>query len=129
MAEDWRVTVTLEADSPVESTLEWLRAHEVEDDVHERLGNRVAVSGDENHVFLYADTEAAAREAERVVRELLAQHGAQGEFALDRWHPIEEQWEDASVPLPRTAADEEREHERREQLETEESQETGVAEW
>jgi hypothetical protein len=129
MAEDWRVTVTLEGDAAVEPALEWLRSHQVEDEVRDRLGTRVAVSGDDDHVFLYAATEAAAREAERLVRDLLAQHDARGTFALDRWHPIEEQWEDASLPLPTSPADEAREHERREALETEESHAAGVAEW
>jgi hypothetical protein len=129
MAEDWRVTVTLEGDAAVEPTLEWLRSHEVEDEVRERLGNRVAVSGGDDQVFIYADTEAAAREAERLVRDLLAQHGARGTFAVDRWHPIEEQWKDATVPLPTTPAEQAREHERREALEMEESQTAGVAEW
>jgi hypothetical protein len=53
----------------------------------------------------------------------------QGDVRLDRWHHEEEEWEDASVPLPQTAAEVRTEHERLEQAETAESRTTGLAEW
>ena len=46
-----------------------------------------------------------------------------------RWHPVEEQWEDASAPLPETADQLEAEHQRREQQEAEERATEGYAEW
>ena len=46
-----------------------------------------------------------------------------------RWHPLEERWEDASAPLPATEAERSAEHARLEELETEESQQAGHAEW
>ena len=90
-----------------------------------RLGQRVAVSADGPTVFLYAGTEDAAREAERVVREILAQRQLSAAFKLDRWHPIEQEWEDAGEPLPQTAEQRKEEDERRVAEETEESEETG----
>jgi hypothetical protein len=124
MADDWRVTVTLPEEGFVERLLDRLRRHEVEDEVIARLGGRVVVSSGPGTVFVYADSEDAAREAERLLREL---SGA--EVKVDRWHPIEERWEDPSVPLPQTEAAREAEHERREQQETGQSQRTGLAEW
>ncbi len=52
-----------------------------------------------------------------------------GEFKLDLWHHVEEEWEDASVPLPASPQEKQAEHERREQQETAESQASGLAEW
>ncbi len=52
-------------------------------------------------VYLYADTQDAAREAERVVRAVLVQHQiAADEFMLDRWDPDDEEWQDASTLIP-----------------------------
>lgn len=102
-----------------------MRDHKVERDVHQRLGDRVAVSAGGASVFLYAGTEDAAREADRVVREILAERQLTAEFKLDRWHPIEQEWEDAGAPLPQTTAQREAEDERRVADETEETEETG----
>ena len=104
MAEDWRVTVALPEETHTGHLLRALHGHEVEDEGRARLGQRIAVSGSGNNVFLYADSESAAREAERVVGLLLEAHGMTGTFKVDRWHHEEERWEDASVPLPASAA-------------------------
>ena len=74
-------------------------------------------------------TREAAREAERIARDVLAEHGVEADFALARWHPLAEEWEPADVPLPRTESERAAEHERLEQRETEESQATDVAQW
>jgi len=129
VADDWRVTVDLGQEATAERLLAALHAHEVDERARGRLGDRIAISGSEDHVFLYADTESAAREAEQVVGQVLSANEMQGTFRLDRWHHAEERWEDASVPLPRTAEEEEVEHERLEQEETAESQATGLATW
>jgi extradiol dioxygenase family protein len=129
VAEDWRVTATLHEQEHRAHLMAMLHEHEVEADARQRLGGRVAVSGEGNHVFLYADTDAAARGAQRVVEQLLPVHGMSATFKVDRWHHEEERWEDASVPLPATPEARRVEHERLEQEETEESQGSGVAEW
>jgi hypothetical protein len=129
VANDWRVTVTLHDEAHAERVLESVREHEVEDDVRHRLGGRVAVSADGPSIFLYAGGENAAREADRVVRELTAKHGLSADFALDRWHPVEEEWESADAAMPRTDAERAAEHERLEQDETRESLATGHAQF
>ena len=129
MANDWRVTVTLHDQAHVGRALESLHEHEVEDDVRRRLGHRVAVSAEGTQIFLYAGTENAAREADQVARELTTQHGLSADFALDRWHPIEEEWEDASVAMPQTGDQREAEHRRLEEDETRESEEFGYPQW
>jgi len=127
--DDWRVTVTLHDEAHVGAAVESLREHEVEDDVRRRLGHRVAVSEDGFHVFLYAGTEDAAREADRVVREALAKRGLSADFTLDRWHPLEEEWEDANAAMPQTAEQRQDEHQRLEDEEARESTATGRAQW
>ena len=129
MADDWRVTATLHEESLVERLLDRLHRQEVGDEVVERLGRRVAVSTGPSHVFLYADSESAARESERILRELCAAHDLDAEVAVHRWHPVEERWEDAAVPLPQAGAEQEAENERLQQDEAEESQRMKLAEW
>jgi hypothetical protein len=129
MPDDWRVTATMRESGLVEPLLDRLARHEVEDEVVDRLGGRVVVTTGPSHVFVYADTEGAAREAEHILRELCEAHELDAEFAVDRWHPLEERWEDATVPLPRTEAERRAEHEVLEQDEAVESQRTGLAEW
>jgi len=129
VANDWRVTVTLHDPAHVGRALESLHEHEVEDDVRRRLGHRVAVSAEGSQIFLYAGTENAAREADQVARELTKQHGLSADFALDRWHPIEEEWEDAAVAMPQTDEQRAAEHQRLEEDETRESEKYGYPQW
>lgn len=129
MADDWRVTVSLHEEAHAGQALRSLHEHEAEDDLRRRLAHRVAVSADGPRVYLYAGTENAAREADRVVREVLAQHGLEADLTLDRWHPIEEEWESADAALPQTTEQREAEHQRLEQEEARESQTTGHAQF
>jgi hypothetical protein len=129
MADDWRVTATLHEEGLVGHLLDGLRRHRVEDAVIDRLGGRVAVSSGSSQVFVYADSEGAAREAERVLREVCNAQDVSADVAVDRWHPLAERWEDASVPLPQSEAERQAERKRFEQAETEQSQRTGLAEW
>jgi hypothetical protein len=129
MAEDWRVTVGLDEEGHSDRLLAALHARDVEGDARKQLGDRVAVSGDDNQLFLYADTERAAHQAEQIVGQLLAAHKIKGTFKLDRWHHEEEEWEEASVPLPSTAAEKRAEHERLEQQEVADARATGLAQW
>ncbi len=128
MSDDWRVTATLE-DGLGRGLGATLREHVLEDEVGAFVGGRVAVTADNTHVFLYADTRSAAERAQRVVATIFEQDGRRASFALHRWHPIEEEWETADVPLPADAGDRERERERLDAEETAESLASGHAEW
>jgi hypothetical protein len=129
VANDWRVTVTLRDAAHAGRVLESMREHEAADDLRRQLGGRIAVSTDGPSIFLYAGSESSAREADRVVREIAARHGLPAEFSLDRWHPIEEEWESADVAMPQTDDQRAAEHERLEADETRESLQTGRADW
>jgi hypothetical protein len=129
--DDWRVTVTLHDAVHVGPLRVALHEQQAEEEASRTLGRRVAVGGGEEPgvIFLYADAEATAREAEQAVRELVRRHGFEADFAVHRWHPLEERWEDADVPLPGTESEREVERERREQEETAESEQLRAGLW
>jgi hypothetical protein len=85
----------------------------------------VMVTRDDRHVFLYAETEPQAWRAEQLVRGL---EGA-AEIRVTRWHPVEEAWKDAAIPLPATPAEEAAEVAAREAMEAEEAEAEGEFDW
>ena len=129
MAEDWRVTITMGSPDEAREVLRDLRERDVRQELRDELGGRVAVSSDGPNVFLYADTRRAAEAGERALREALEERGLDGIPHLDRWHPIAERWEDASVPLPTTDEARRLERERLDQQDEEDSERTGIAQW
>lgn len=128
-SDEWRVEVELDDPEHGYTLSERLHAHDLDDDARERLGGRVIVTRDGSRIFLYASGEDAAREAERTIRELLEAGAFTAEVALTRWHPVEEAWRDASVPLPRGDEEERAERERRISAETREVAEEGEFDW
>jgi len=126
---DWRVTITFGDPAAAEEARRSVSEHRVEEDIQRSLGRNIAVGAGDSQIFLYAGTENAARQAEEVARGVLAARGIDAEFALHRWHPIEEEWENAAAPLPQTPEQREAEHDRRMADETQESLATGKAEW
>jgi hypothetical protein len=114
VADEWRVEIDLDDERHGLTLGERLRALKLDDEARARLGDRVIVTRDGARMFLYAGTEDQAREAERVARELLAAEGLSAEIALKRWHPDEEAWKDASIPLPQTEEERAPERGRRE---------------
>ena len=87
------------------------------------------VTRDGSRLFLYAASEAAAREAERTVRELVEADGLSAEIRVTRWHPVEESWRDASEPLPATPEQERSEYTAREAAEAAEARVEGRSDW
>ena len=100
--EDWRVEVELDDEQHGYSLGERLRALDLDDEVRKRLGGRVMVTRDGSKLFLYTTTEDEANQAERLVQELVGAERLTADIRTMRWHPLEESWEDASEPLPRT---------------------------
>jgi hypothetical protein len=129
VADDWRVTVSFRTQADAERAVQSFREHELQEDARRQLGQRVALSADGPTVFLYAGTEDAAREADRVVREVLAREQLSAALTLDRWHPLEEEWEDAGVPMPDTAERRAAEHRHLIEAETQDSLAAGQAGW
>jgi hypothetical protein len=89
----------------------------------------VIVSRDGSRLFLYAATAQQAREAERVIRELIAEDGLTAEISTTRWHPVEQAWKDPSIPLPSAPEEIASEHRRLEEDEEQEAEREGVLKW
>ena len=128
-SDDWRVTISVSGQAQAGRAQRSFSLHEVEEDIRRQVGRTIAVGADERQIFLYAGTESAARDAERIARDVLAQDGITAESAVHHWHPIEEQWENPDVPMPQTQAERQAEHQRLADTETAESLATGIAQW
>jgi hypothetical protein len=123
--EDWRVEVELDDEEQGYSLTERLRASDLDDEARARLGERVVVSRDGSRLFLYTSSESQLREAEQVIRDLVARHGLSAEVSTTRWHPVEQTWRDASIPLPTTPESIEEERTSREEAEQRDAERTG----
>lgn len=127
-SDDWRVTISVtyaQAGQAPQS----LSLRQVEEDIRRQVGRGIAVGAGEAQIFLYAGTETAAGDAERIARDVLAGHGMAAESVVHRWHPLEERWETPDVPMPQTEAERQEEHQRLVDAEAAESLATGVAQW
>ena len=129
MNDDWRV----EVDVARRGGLQHLR-----DSMHERgiareagrdLADRVKITVDDDRLFAYAETEDDARAAERRLLELAAEHGLHASATVARWHPEEERWEPADVPLPSTPEEHAAERAALEARQAAETDERGYAMW
>lgn len=129
MADDWRLTADFDDEADGVQLTERLHAREFASDERHRFGERVIVSRSAARVFFYMGSEEQAREVESVVRAELAEREDAAILTLERWHPIEQVWRDAELPLPQTQAEVDVEYEQREAREEAESYAAGKAEW
>ncbi|MBA2506261.1 MAG: hypothetical protein H0V29_09995 [Thermoleophilaceae bacterium] len=127
--DEWRVEVKLADEAHGQSVTDRLRSLSLDDEAREKLGRDVIVTRDDLDLFLYSESADEAKEAERVIRELLSEDRLQADVKLTRWHPVEESWNDASQPLPSTEAERASELERKEARETVEAVEEGDTDW
>lgn len=127
--DEWRVEVTLDYSEHGNSLGERLSALDLDDEFRERLGRRVIVTRDGPKLFAYSRDPAAVREAKELIERVLSEDSLDATIAVTRWHPIEEAWQDAELPLPQTAEQEATEREANEVAEEEELRETGEYDW
>lgn len=127
--DEWRVQVALRDEKHGQSVGERMRSLLIDEEARGLLGDGVIVTRDDLDLFLYAGDEAGAREAERVIRDLLSEDQLQADVKLTRWHPVQEEWVDAAVPLPQTDADRSAELGRKERREAQEAVEEGDTDW
>lgn len=97
-SDEYRVEVDIHESVHGQLT-ERLRSLDLDDEVEKRLGDRVIVTRDGEKLFVYTQTADAAAEAERVVGEILAADGLEGEVRRRRWNAAERFWQDADEPL------------------------------
>jgi hypothetical protein len=98
-ADEFRVEIDLH-ESLHGKVSERLRSLDIDEEVAERLGDRVIVTRDGEKLFVYTETGDAAKEAERVVKEVLDEEGlADAELRRRRWNQAQLFWQDADEPL------------------------------
>jgi len=105
-----------------------LQQQELSDEASRALG-RPAISHDEDDVFLYTDSAESAELARAGLARALSDAGVSGEPEVKRWHHAEERWEDISVALPSTPAEQAVEHQRLIAEEDRESVSDGSPDW
>jgi hypothetical protein len=129
LEDEWRVEVKLEGEEHGQTFGERLHGLDLDDEARKRLGGEVVVTRDGAQLFLYAWHEQSAREAERVVRELLEAEGLAAEVELKRWHPDADEWRPADEPLPATDDQAEAERAEHEDAAARQAAESGHYEW
>lgn len=127
--DEWRVEVALDVDDNSRTLGERLRSLDLDDNARERLGGSVMVTRDGYNLFFYAWHEESAREAERVVRDLMEEEGLAGQVSLVRWHPVAEEWRPASESLPATPEEREAEERRNTEAGIREHADSGQYPW
>jgi hypothetical protein len=90
--DEWRVEVELDDERHGFPLSERLRAHDLDDEARERLGGRVIVTRDGSRLYLYTTSAGSAREAERVVRELIAADNLTAATSVTRWDEERDAW-------------------------------------
>lgn len=129
-SDDFRITIEFSDAEHATHLAEHLNERELAQELREALGDRLIVTRDGPHVYLYAGTEADAKIADQAVRKLVSEHGLKADVKpIERWHTIEKVWKPASEPLPETDSARAAEHERWEQREAADSLEDNLAEW
>jgi hypothetical protein len=99
MNDEWRVEIQLDDPEHGFPLSERLRALDLDDEVEARLGDRVIVTRDGPRMFVYTQSHEAAREAERIVRQVLATDELTADVRVRRWNPVDRFWQDPDEPL------------------------------
>jgi hypothetical protein len=96
MSENWRIRIEL-GESVQADTLLGRLGLDLGSDEAKRLarelqGHRLAVSNDEDTVFVYVDSPVQAEPARKLVEAELKDEGIEAEVVTERWLPDEERW-------------------------------------
>ena len=96
MSDDWRIRIELGEAVHAETLLGRLGldlgSDEAQHLAKELQGHRLAVSNDEDTVFVYVDAAAQADQARKIVEAELQDEGIEAEAITERWLPEEERW-------------------------------------
>jgi hypothetical protein len=96
MSDNWRIRIELPEEGNVGTLLSRLGLDLASDEAKrlakELEGHRLAVSRDDEVVFVYADSQAQAERARQIVEAELADEGIAAEMQVERWLPDEERW-------------------------------------
>ncbi|HEX5782395.1 MAG TPA: hypothetical protein VFX80_10755 [Solirubrobacteraceae bacterium] len=93
--QEWRVEVDLDDEQHGYSLGERLRAHDLDDDARKRIGGGAIVTRDGPRLYVYTTSQAAAGEAERVLRELVEADRLTADIRITVWDEERDAWLDA----------------------------------
>jgi len=96
MKDDWRIRIELGESVHADTLLGRLGldlgSDEAQHLAQELQGHRLAVSNDEDTVFVYVDSSVQAEQARKIVEAELQDEGIEAELVTERWLPEEERW-------------------------------------
>jgi hypothetical protein len=96
MSDNWRIRIELPEETNPGTLLDRLGLDLGSDEARrlakELEGHRLAVSRDDDVIFVYTDLQAAAERARQIVEAELADEGVTAEIQVERWLPDEERW-------------------------------------
>jgi hypothetical protein len=96
MSDNWRIRIQLPEEGNASALLGRLGLDLGSDEARrlakELEGHRLAVSRDDEIVFVYTDSQAQAERARQIVEAELADEGIAAEIQVERWLPHEERW-------------------------------------
>jgi hypothetical protein len=92
--------VTFDDPAPAKRAARELPGHEIEAQVRQRLGARVAVSVIDPRLFLCTSTRDGAVVAEEVIRAVLAAHHLRAGVVTHFWDPSVNRWINAADSVP-----------------------------
>ncbi len=96
--DDWRIRIEVEAAEHATGFLERLTGglgDEARDLAKDLKAHQLAVSQDDNTIFVYAATQAAAEQARAVVEAELKAHGIDAQTSqVEHWLDEEDRWDD-----------------------------------
>ncbi|HSB38535.1 MAG TPA: hypothetical protein VLD13_05545 [Gaiellaceae bacterium] len=112
MRDDWRIRIEPRESGHAETLVgrlgRDLGSEEAQLLAKELEGHRLAVSRDEDRVFVYADSSMQAEQARRIVEAELDDEGIEAQVEVERWLHEEERW--SGEPPQETWEQEELEH-------------------
>jgi hypothetical protein len=96
MSDNWRIRIELPEETNPGTLVDRLGLDLGSDEARrlakELEGHRLAVSRDDDVIFVYTDLQAAAERARQIVEAELADEGIAAEIQVERWLPDEERW-------------------------------------
>lgn len=96
MSDNWRIRIELPEETSPGTLLDRLGVDLGSDEARrlakELEGHRLAVSRDDEVIFVYTDSQAQAERAREIVEAELADEGITAEIQVERWLPDEERW-------------------------------------
>ncbi len=129
MNDDWRVEIIAPDPGQALLLVEGLGGGSPGHTLGVAFHDKVIVSREEEHVFLYAETRKQAEAARDAAAKIAAEKGWEMDSSFTHWHPESDQWEDPDKPLPETDAARAVEHQQQVATERREVEEGATPQW